>query len=149
MGRALYGFLIDENALHLGLLFPPGRAVTVEDLDMRGASDDAVILEGDRRELIVVTANRDDYRERFIAHASKGGKRKCTDLYGLVMFYGEKQDQVKHFPLAQIERRLRLDRKPIKWRDVYQQNLLVRVKSGGVTVERLPRCPYCVREGPA
>jgi len=68
-----------------------------------------VISEADQRELIVATANRDDYRERFIAHAAKGGKRKCTDLVGLVMFYGEKQHQLKHFPLTKIERQLRLE----------------------------------------
>jgi hypothetical protein len=85
MGRALYGFLIDEDALHLGPLFPAGRAVTVEGLGLRGASHDTVISEADQRELIVATVNRDDYRERFIAHAAKGGKRKCTDLHGLVL----------------------------------------------------------------
>lgn len=143
MGNSLYGFLVDEDALHLGPLFPPGHAKTVDHLRLRGASDDKVIATADGKQLIVVTANRDDYRVRFIAHAARGGKRKCTDLHGLVLFYGDAKDQVTHFPITKLERRLALDGLRVTWRDVYRRNLLVRVKAGGVTVERLPRCPFC------
>ena len=144
MAAVTYAFLCDENAMHLAPLFPAGRAKTVADFGMLGASDPEVLAMADRDRRILVTSNRDDFKDLYVAHAAKGGKRKCTDLYGLVLFSGEKSAQLR-LSMRQIASKLRLDGKRVGWEAIPEENLLVRVMADGkVRVERLPRCPYCV-----
>lgn len=138
-----YAFLCDENSMHLAPLLGPGRAETVVDFDMRGASDPQVLAKADEERRILVTSNREDFRELFIAYAAQGGKRKCTDLFGLILFSGEKDAQLR-LPVKKIEAELRLEGRKITWCDIHHENLLVRVTAGNrPRVERLPRCPYC------
>lgn len=144
MAAVTYAFLCDENAMHLAELFPAGRAKTVADFGMLGASDPEVMRKADDDRRILVSSNRDDFKELFVKHAAQGGRKKCTDLYGLVLFAGEKGAQLR-IPIRELGSRLRLDGKRIGWSDVHYQNLLVRVMADGrVRVERLPRCPYCM-----
>jgi len=147
MGNALYGFICDENAMHLASYFPHGRAKTVKQFGLLGESDDAILAKAWDSHLIVVTSNRDDFRERFLSFVPSGGKRKCTHLHGLVMFAETKDEQIGLFPSKKLERRLRLDGKAVTWRDVYQGNLLVRANPQRASVERLSRCPGCRRLG--
>jgi len=147
MASIHYAFLLDENAMHLKNFFPAGRAKTVVDFGMVGDSDDAVLAKAYETKRILVTSNRDDFHKRFIAFAAQGGKGKCTDLYGLVLFNGERSAQQKHFPVQRIERRfgrLPNERRALGWIDVSDLNLLVRVTSESVEVQKLPRCPFCM-----
>ncbi len=129
--------------MHLARLFPEEQAKTVADFGMLGALDPAVMAKAEEERRILVTSNRETYRT-CSWRTLQGGKRKCTDMFGLVLFSGEISAQLR-IPVRVLESHLRLDGKPIKWMDVQEQNLLVRVTAGArPRVERLPRCPYCV-----
>ena len=147
MPSITYAFLLDEKAMHLAPLFPNGRAKTVAELGMSGATDDEVLALAEREKRILVTSNRDDFLERYNKYAAQGGRKKCTDLYGLVLFNGERSAQERHFPISKIEKRLHLilERIHVTWRDVLDSNLLVRITSETIITQRLPRCPECMR----
>lgn len=64
-------------------LFPSGRAITATDVGLLSALDPAAVEKADELGCIVVTNNTRDYREEARRYAEAGGKRTCTDLFGL------------------------------------------------------------------
>lgn len=138
--HSTYGFLLDENLAGLRPLFPKNRAKTVHDYRLNGQPDARVIERASMVGLIVVTRDV-EYVKLFTdaAHTYNAEQH----LYGLVII-GPKtfEEQKRLFPLGAIEKRMRLNGNHLKWTDVHDSNLLVRVQSGrNVKVERLPPCP--------
>jgi predicted nuclease of predicted toxin-antitoxin system len=152
-GHVTYGFLLDENLMHLKFRFPKGRALTVTDLGFNGADDDKVVEIAKLERRIIVTNNSRDYRSAMAKFATAWGKEQCSDLYGLVLLPNRQHEQELLFPLHKIEEtlRIKLPNKPqrrVRWFDVAGENLLVQIsKDRRARVEALPRCPRCVELG--
>ena len=128
--------------MHLQAKFPSKRTRTVADLNLLGKDDDRVIDASLETNRIIVTSNRHDYIERYRRRIRAGGRNNHTDLNGLVLFSGEVDKQFTRFGYRDVPRLMGRS-----WRDVYQDNLLVRIRFDGVHVEAFERCPYCTREG--
>jgi hypothetical protein len=144
MSNVRYAFLIDECVLGCAKYFPPGRAITADKVGLLSSSDRKVVEKTDEMGCIVVTNNTRDYREEFKRYAEAGGKNVCTDLYGLLIIPNDAKDWKRVFPISDLEKRLRLNGRRIRWRDVFECNLCVKVEATGrVSVEELPRCPIC------
>lgn len=109
-----------------------------------GAPDPKVVRRSDELRCTVVTNDKRDYRDEFRRYVEFGGKRICTDLFGLLIIPNNASDWEHVFPINQLEKRLRLHGEPVTWREVYVRNLYVKVEARGkVIVEELPRCPIC------
>lgn len=150
-GHANYAFLIDEDLLHLVHWFPKGRAKTITShARKQGTPDPEVVKAAFDAKRIIVTNNSKDYRREVLAFAKQSGKRRCSDLYGLVLLPDDAVDQEQFSPLNRgLSARLRYRGEKIDWTAVHQYNLLVQAdRMGKVTVSQLPRCAFCERDLP-
>lgn len=86
--------------------FPRGRAITTTEVDCISVPDPKIVAEAD-------------------------GKRKCPDLYGLLSIPNEAKNWEHVFSIYQLEKRLRIEKRPVTWRDVFEHNLFVKVRQRG------------------
>jgi Domain of unknown function (DUF5615) len=144
MSASRYGFLLDENAQGLAELFPRGRALTVANLGLVGASDDRVLDEASQTDRILVTVNRDDFVKRYEkrALALPRATHAPDILSGLIVLSDDVAKRWRRGTLRDTERRLRLLGQSLAWHDVYVENLFVRVRIDVVDVRFLP-CRHC------
>jgi hypothetical protein len=69
----------------------------------------------------------------------------CHDLFGLVILPNEYEAQRR--AIREVKGKLRLGREKVSWRDVWKNNLCVRLKKLGLPdVSPLARCRYCKAE---
>lgn len=138
-----YGFLIDRDVAKVASLFPAKRTRTTLDLGLPANATDAAIVEKAwDRQLIIVTANGDDFVREFHRFLSKTQKKDCRDLFGLLILPSGFEIQKR--VLSRVKERMRFGGKPVIWADIWYKNYCVRVlKDSKVEITRFPQCLYC------
>jgi hypothetical protein len=138
-----YRFLIDNDSQAASQYFPGKRVVSLSQAKLASSASDAeVVAAAWEMECIIVTANGPDFEKEIQRFLQKTQQNDCHDLFGLVVIPNPSavQDRV----LPGLTRKLRFNGKNITWQNVWRQNYLVRVHSGGaVDVRELGRCFYC------
>jgi len=144
-----YRFLIDRSSARARELLPSRRVRSLEDVGLpENASDEAIVAKAWEQECIIVTANGKDFLLAIDRFQKKEMQNDCHDLFGLVILPNAYEAQRR--VIRGVEGRLRLGRENISWRDVWKNNLCVRVKKAGLPeVSPLARCRYCKAEDSA
>jgi Domain of unknown function (DUF5615) len=141
-----YRFLIDRSSARASELFPSRRVRSLEDVGLpENASDAAIVEKAWEQECIIVTANGKDFLLAIERFQKKEMQNDCHDLFGLVILPNAYEAQRR--VIRGVPGKLRLGRDSISWRDVWKNNLCVRLKKVGVPdVRPLARCRYCKAE---
>jgi hypothetical protein len=141
-----YRFLIDRSSAKASELFPSHRVRSLEDVGLpENASDASIVEKAWEQECIIVTANGKDFLLAIERFQKKQMQNDCHDLFGLVILPNAYEAQRR--VIRQVQGKLRLGRENISWRDVWQNNLCVRLKKVGLPdVSPLARCRYCKAE---
>lgn len=141
-----YGFALDNGVNHLRNWLPHGRSRSLSELGLTvDASDAAIVRKAVEESLIIVTANGDDFlREIEVYRKTSTRNKGCHDANGLLIVMDAHRPRRT---FQEVTASLRLDRTPVSWANVTDDNLLVRLMLGDrVSVTMLPRCFYCARE---
>lgn len=137
-----YKFLFDNNCEKAAVFFPKRRIVTLKQAGLNPKATDRKIVEiASENQWIIVTANGDDFVSEINRYLKETKKSDCHDLSGLVILPSD--HEVQRHALRDVEGKLRLNGKQIKWKDVWELDCCVRVTKTRVHVIRFERCFYC------
>jgi Domain of unknown function (DUF5615) len=137
-----YKFLFDNNCEKAAGLFPGRRVVTLKQAGLKPNVTDTKIVEAAcHNKWIIVTANGDDFISEIKKYLRQTKKKDCHDLSGLVILPSDHEAQ--RLSVRNVERRLMLNKKHIRWKDVWELDCCVRIMRATVRVTRFERCFYC------